>query len=337
MTPLIKNGRPFGRQVIIDACRYFGLRAKIFNLTVPHHHVSTRQIAKALSAERGYRYAKIWEWILLIAWGPLGISIAGYVVARSIDLYLNKTTQYHETWLIALAVSVAWGFVFAILAGVILKIFYPEARASQHASASEYARAADARPVLFLREFSDDGLGLNLHDDIDFLDSMAAVLNSFGPLVAIRGPRAKKSAVIKYDIPADDQWQSRVTDWMDNAKLVVISVGRTQGLTWEVNQLVAGGHLHKVIVLRPPLEHFRNRVAITGGRSHLREEVSQTLCRFLEPFSNCESLDKTEMHDILAVHFDKAGNTVCIKGCGDRVWHYSDALSLAVYGVLSAK
>jgi len=115
--------------------------------------------------------------------------------------------------------------------------------------ADEAMRRDPRPPVLYLRSFADDGealfgepskwlrRGANLAAPVNAEQEIADILDAIGPVVAIGKPGEplpELGAARLY--VADDQWQAKVGELMRKARLVVLRVGSTPGLLWEIEQ-----------------------------------------------------------------------------------------------------
>ena len=111
--------------------------------------------------------------------------------------------------------------------------------------------AADARaPVLYLRSFADDGMtgagspgarvwrSIRWHTQVVSVEQeLARVMSRVGPVVAIGRPGdslPELGAARLYT--REDEWRTKVTELMRQARLVVIRTGTTPGLQWEIEQ-----------------------------------------------------------------------------------------------------
>jgi hypothetical protein len=116
---------------------------------------------------------------------------------------------------------------------------------------ADEAMALDARPpVLYLRSFRDDGVALAAQQGPQFKrrvikalslptpeEHMARILARIGPLIAIGKPDEplpELGAARLYVSHA--QWQQTVTSLMQRAALVVVRVGASPGVLWEIDQ-----------------------------------------------------------------------------------------------------
>jgi TM2 domain-containing membrane protein YozV/alkylhydroperoxidase/carboxymuconolactone decarboxylase family protein YurZ len=118
---------------------------------------------------------------------------------------------------------------------------------------ADQAMARDPRPpVLYLRSFADDGaaligeqpslmrLGAAVTALVTPEQEMADNLDAVGPVVAIGKPGEslpELGAARLY--VSDDEWQAKVRELMALASLVVVRVGSSPGLLWEIEQALA--------------------------------------------------------------------------------------------------
>ena len=107
--------------------------------------------------------------------------------------------------------------------------------------------ATDTRPpVIYLRSFQDDvrspiggGFGLWLKvltwfQPISFEQELAAIMNRLGPFVAVGRPGEKLPELgANRFYFRDDEWQTRVAELVQRARLTVILYGGTANLWWE--------------------------------------------------------------------------------------------------------
>jgi hypothetical protein len=146
-------------------------------------------------------------------------------------------------------------------------------RGKKHAAAlADVVLAEDARPpIVYLRSFNDEEDDSRLvrylrpgqHDIAQTTpawgpreqDAMAPIMSKIGPYVAIGKPREglpELGAARAY--VSDDKWQAQVLDWIARARLVIVRAGATEGLRWEVGQLVAHLRPTQLLVILPPRE-----------------------------------------------------------------------------------
>ncbi|MEV6867799.1 hypothetical protein AB0M44_43310 [Streptosporangium subroseum] len=125
-------------------------------------------------------------------------------------------------------------------------------------------------PVLYLRSFADDKLIVRSHASSrqglvtrytyrwwePFEEVVAWQLWTYGPVVAAAEPGALQAplgaAREELDDSVDSVWRERVAHRVEQAGLIVVLVGRTQGLAWELECLYRSGRLDRTIFLLPP-------------------------------------------------------------------------------------
>lgn len=140
---------------------------------------------------------------------------------------------------------------------------------------------ADPKFVLYLRSFSDDesqqsdfGIGFDSHARFRFTRVQTeqrlcrTLERCVGPVVAIGRPGEKLPELGAYRLYVDDsQWKSEVLALAERATLVVLRTGSSKGLHWELDQLLRGSLVKKVILYSDrgkfPVE-FIERLRILG-------------------------------------------------------------------------
>src|SRR5262249_33472274 len=127
----------------------------------------------------------------------------------------------------------------------------------------------DTRPiVLYLRSFRDDS-GIKLRAraangrilperlvKIPFEEVVTDHLWSYGPVLAIGDPRAKSkraSLGAARDYADDSSWHQKVTELIQQAAMIVVVAGGTEGLAWEIDTIARLGSLWKLVLLLPPV------------------------------------------------------------------------------------
>lgn len=137
-------------------------------------------------------------------------------------------------------------------------------------AAGEARREDDRPPVLFLRSFEDDQVSLRSASavaavrlvDPSFehahIEDVLQTCLSIGPVIAVGRPTDTRppEGVPRLYVPGAE-WQAVVSDLMGEAALIVVGVSESAGLIWEIERLVAQGHLDKTVFIVPP-EDARN-------------------------------------------------------------------------------
>lgn len=128
----------------------------------------------------------------------------------------------------------------------------------------------DRRPiVLYLRSFQDDS-GIQLRGratngrilseslrKVSFEEVVCDHLWGYGPVLAIGDPSAKgKPAPLgaARNYATDSSWQDQASELMRQASMIVAVAGQTEGLVWEINEILRQEFLSKFLLLFPPVE-----------------------------------------------------------------------------------
>lgn len=112
-------------------------------------------------------------------------------------------------------------------------------------------------PVLLLRLFSDDNrerLVINIRQIFDFsLEArLAAYFMRLGPFIAVDAPQEEIVVIGAARAQlADSEWQRVVTGWIEQARYVVMIVGKTQWIDWELRRIIEKAQVAKLILLFP--------------------------------------------------------------------------------------
>lgn len=187
-----------------------------------------------------------------------------------------------------LGLSGGMGAVVAGLGAVVIPMII---RARQHlARGGEEAMRRDPRPhILFLRQFSDDGALRGLHFWRSrrrvtlisgwyvrtYEERVARAVKNQGPLVAIGRPTEDLPTLGAARIYSDDQsWQAKVDQLAQDAQVVLLQIGETAGIRWEVERLVTGSPPVRLILCLPVDEatgegahqaRYQNFLALNGA------------------------------------------------------------------------
>jgi hypothetical protein len=131
-------------------------------------------------------------------------------------------------------------------------------------------RARDGRaPVLFLRSFADDDLRVWAHASprlalVERLlgrrtERFEVVLGwhlwRFGPVVAVGRPLEKLPPLgAAREYLDQEQWQQEVEQRIGQARAVVVVLGRTSGLLWELQAIERLGATDRMLIVVPPID-----------------------------------------------------------------------------------
>jgi hypothetical protein len=100
----------------------------------------------------------------------------------------------------------------------------------------------------------------------------------YGPVIAVGSPidRLPRAGAARGYF-ADSEWQNAVTHWMHLARLIVVVVGATDWLRWEIDTAMKLGHLPKLLFIFPPDTPSNRASRWVNTTSPLVAEKYQTL------------------------------------------------------------
>jgi hypothetical protein len=192
----------------------------------------------------------------------LTAGLAGVAFGPSLgDLERSKRFGVEPTLMSATTLVV--GIALLVAGGSVVRLARLWARAG-----ARRLRARDPRPpILYLRSFEDDALRvpavvsarrpfLELFaargSDL-FEESIAWQIAPHGPVVAVARPgRSPRSLGAARDQLSDEVWREGVVALMAAARAIVVILGSTDGLAWEMARLVANGRLGATVFVFPP-------------------------------------------------------------------------------------
>jgi len=130
---------------------------------------------------------------------------------------------------------------------------------------AEKALSTDHRqPILMLRSFVDDSLQmpksfLTVKTPLTFEEVLATELWRIGPVTAIGRPGEPLPEIgAARDYVIGEQWKKRVSERVAQAQLMILIVGGTEGLAWEIAHLITQKTLSKAILAFPPISTKSN-------------------------------------------------------------------------------
>ncbi len=130
--------------------------------------------------------------------------------------------------------------------------------------AQEVVANDDRPPIVYLRSFADD-------DQVAAdEEALAAIMDEAGPFVAVGRPgdALPPLGASRFYLPGKD-WQRFVSQLLDDAALVLIMAGRTEGLGWEIRRCYEGVDPYCLFVLVPDdrdlYQAFRTQVHTQSG------------------------------------------------------------------------
>jgi len=185
-------------------------------------------------------------------------------------------------------VMVAVGLVALVAGAFVIRLARAHARTTG-------ARRTDPRPpILYLRSFDDDRLDIpsvhsarrpfaelfSLSGRDAFEESIAWELAANGPVVAVGHPaRSTASLGAARELLDPATWQRDVAERMRGAAAIVLAVGDTPGLAWEVGEIVRSGHLPKTHFIVPPAD----RAAVVERWAATCDAIHRAVGRLVVP------------------------------------------------------
>ena len=211
----------------------------------------------------------------------VGIVIALFVI----PLFLHLSTG----WLIAAM------FVSILITVGVIQMFL-RARKFTVASAEEVLTADPRSPVIYMRSFKDDAAAstpvmsgppgwavLFPKELVTEEELVARILNDFGPMVTIGKPgEALRELGAARMYVSEQEWHEKVAALMQSAKVVVLRLGQTEGLWWELEQAIGKMRPEQLLVFVP-------RVGDKAVREAIRRRADALFPRPLPEFTRSES------------------------------------------------
>lgn len=232
-------------------------------------------------------------------------------------------------WYIAIGILFGGGAV-GVAAYDYMSGVWARARAELHPVTADLRRWDKRRPVLLLRSFPDDAQNVQ-HEtastwDEETMESLEEAvgtrLGRYGPYIAVAEPSRGVSGGAARDRFRGEDWRVAVQNWMDEAVIIAMVAGWTEGVRWELEQVIARGHVEKLLLVLPGGPHMDVRWrhacnSFSGTRWHA-------------------ALLGVDTRFALAVHCT-AQRVVIIASRARSAGHYAAAAELAMYGMHCAK
>lgn len=144
-------------------------------------------------------------------------------------------------------------------------------------------------PVVYLRPFDADDIDPDPPNQYEYLygegtfeeafgaseeEQLAVCMNELGPFVAIGKPYdlLPKLGAARIRV-SDQQWKAKVTEWVSRAQLIVLRIGFTKGVEWEVAHIVEHAPPEKLVLLLP----FTPATGYETFRERMREQFNRDL------------------------------------------------------------
>jgi nitrate reductase NapE component len=212
---------------------------------------------------RGYMESAIGTLLILIGFLGGGLAANGVVwpvlLLSGIELDNARTPPVLVTAVLAIS---------AIVMGVLISVFALSAGTRRRDRGRRF-RARDARslfqlpgeqPVLLLRSFDDD----ELVDPrpVTFLqrryeENLSRALGQLGPVIAVGRPGDSLgfAGAARFYV-SQDNWQAAIRYLMGHTAAVVLIVGRTEGLWWEIDTALECVSRERLLFLFPAVDQW---------------------------------------------------------------------------------
>src|SRR5262245_17409494 len=151
-------------------------------------------------------------------------------------------------------------------------------------------------------------------------ESLAWEVRGIGPFVAIgvpTEPLPELGATRAYF--SDDTWQSTIIRWVDLAGLIILVLGPTEWIRWELGTIVERDALSKLIILMPT------------GRPEDRAARWQNITSGLQPTRWGSSLAMVDSETVIAIRFIDDGGLSIVTGGRRAPIDYLLAFRLMLY------
>jgi hypothetical protein len=151
-------------------------------------------------------------------------------------------------------------------------------------------------------------------------ESLARDASGIGPFVAIGAPTEtlpQLGAARAYF--SDDTWQSTLIRWVDLAGLIILAVGPTEWIRWELDTVVERDALSKLIILMP------------AGRPEDRAARWQKVTSRLQRTRWGSSLAMVDPETVIAIRFIDDGGLSIVTGGKRGPIDYTLAFRLMLY------
>jgi uncharacterized membrane protein len=172
-------------------------------------------------------------------------------------LYLEKSNSMSYTMA---------ALFFVIIGGLVAltSTFYYRSKQQRAKGSSSVLQKDQRKPIILLRSFADDMIAVRsgslplpfyLGDmrGLTFEEVITSELARHGPVVAIGRPGESLPPVgAARDYVANEDWQCRVSSLLPEALAIVVVVGATDGLAWELREIFKVGARGKVLLILPP-------------------------------------------------------------------------------------
>ncbi len=194
-------------------------------------------------------------------------------------------------------------FISILITVGVIQMFL-RARKFTVASAEEVLTADPRPPVIYMRSFKDDpwaampvmsgppGWALLFPKELVTEEEIVArTLNDFGPMVTIGRPgeQLRELGAARMYV-GEQEWHEKVAALMQSAKLVVLRLGQTEGLWWELEQAIGKMRPEQLLVFVPRIADKTTREAIRRRAEAVFPKPLPEFAHSNSPWGNVGSL-----------------------------------------------
>ncbi|MCP5008270.1 MAG: SoxR reducing system RseC family protein [Planctomycetes bacterium] len=250
--------------VLLRVYQYLFGKKSLFELVLP------------LSVIYGaYRMTKANDWTYI----DLFVDVKGWTDFSNADDFIPMN------WLMAILSIVIARKFFVIITSKLYQYsweYFSSVTRKIRRNADQLEAYYSSPPLLLLRAFKDDMnvvrqrnqvitwlFGLD-NEIIRLEEKVVDLLSSEGPVVALSNPHVEEQPLGAARKEATDEtWQAEVHAYIDRAKWIVLIMGSTDNVNWEISQIIAKDMLDKLILILPTT--YPDQVSITNTSSKLAE------------------------------------------------------------------
>jgi hypothetical protein len=202
-------------------------------------------------------------------------------------------------------------------------------RAMALPSAEAIRKIDPRRPILYLRAFADDYTFIKVQERalaaqitsedpaVSFETSFTGHLANYGPVIAIGDPSTLPTEGAARAYPSN--WQDTVKKWLSEAELIVLALGNSPGVQWEMKLIADQRLISKTIFIVPP-----------GGGTEVGWRRLQSA---MPEWQWQEALRLIQRPDIRIFYFRSDGAVVGLRSSFLTNLAYGLSIHFAIYGL----
>jgi hypothetical protein len=202
-------------------------------------------------------------------------------------------------------------------------------RAMALPSAEAIRKIDPRRPILYLRAFADDYTFIKVQEStlatvvtsedpaVSLETSFTGHLGNYGPVVAVGDPSTLPTEGAARAYPSN--WQDTVIKWLSEAELIVLALGNSPGVQWEMKLIADQRLISKTIFIVPP------GGGAEGGWRRLQGAMPEWQWQ--------EALRLIQRPDIRIFYFRSDGAVVGLRSSFLTNLAYGLSIHFAIYGL----